>query len=108
MDVTREHNGVTQVNARLGFSRPAEVTEDHEGRGLKRAITRPIDCSFERQFEYHHCTVRDWSAPGQAAPGLQTPRRSWRCQMEPTALRWHSSVDPPLRAWLLRLLLRAL
>lgn len=56
---------VTAVDADLGFARRAEVIDDHEGRGLKRAITRPLGEEFDRQFEYRRCQVQDWSAPGQ-------------------------------------------
>jgi hypothetical protein len=39
---------------------------DHrEQRGLKRAITRPIDYDFSQQFEYQRCKVQDISSPGQ-------------------------------------------
>jgi hypothetical protein len=53
------------VSADLGFTRADEVVEDNDKRGLKRAITRPLDEPFDRQFEYRRCQVRDWSAPGQ-------------------------------------------
>lgn len=72
MDVMSGQDLVTEVEARLGFSRPEEVIDDHEGRGLKRAITRPLDQEFTRQFEYRRCRVRDWSAPGQAPLSLRT------------------------------------
>ena len=55
------------VSADLGFTRPEEVVEDSDNRGLKRAISRPLDEAFDRQFEYRRCAVRDWSAPGEAA-----------------------------------------
>ena len=62
---------ISAVEADLGFSKPGEVVDDHEGRGLKRAITRPIDYDFSRQFEYRRCTVRDLCAPGQPRPDLR-------------------------------------
>jgi hypothetical protein len=62
---------VAAVEAELGFTRPDEVVDDHEGRGLKRAITRPIDYDFSRQFEYRHCQVRDLCASGQPTPDLR-------------------------------------
>jgi hypothetical protein len=72
MDVMSGRDLVAEVEARLGFSRPEEVIDDHEGRGLKRAITRPLDQEFTSQFEYRRCRVRDWSAPGQPRPGLRS------------------------------------
>jgi hypothetical protein len=56
---------VTAVEANLGFARPGEVIEGHDERGLKRAITRPLDARFEQHYEYRRCQVRDWSVPGQ-------------------------------------------
>ncbi|CAA0104862.1 Uncharacterised protein [Halioglobus japonicus] len=53
------------VNADLGFTRPEEVVDGNDARGLKRAVTRPVDEEFSRQFEFRRCQVRDWSAPGQ-------------------------------------------
>ncbi len=55
---------VLAVEANLGFTRAGEVIDDDDGRGLKRAISRPLDGDFARQFEYRRCRVRDWSAPG--------------------------------------------
>ncbi|MCB1690215.1 MAG: hypothetical protein KDI33_17085 [Halioglobus sp.] len=63
---------VVAVDANLGFSRPDEVIDDVDDRGLKRAITRPIDEPFSRQFEYRRCQVRDWSAPGQPPLNFRT------------------------------------
>ncbi len=62
---------VSTVEAELGFSKPAEVVDDHEDRGLKRAVTRPIDYDFAEQFEYRRCKVHDLCAPGQPAPDLR-------------------------------------
>jgi hypothetical protein len=59
------------VEADLGFSKSGEVVDDHEGRGLKRAITRPIDYDFAQQFEYRRCKVRDLCAPGQPTPDIR-------------------------------------
>ena len=53
---------VTSVEANLGFTRPGEVIEDDDERGLKRAISRPLDAELARR-----CHIRDWSAPGQPA-----------------------------------------
>jgi hypothetical protein len=61
---------VAAVEADLGFSKPSEVVDDHEGRGLKRAVTRPIDYGFSEQFEYRRCKVHDLCAPGQPMPDL--------------------------------------
>jgi hypothetical protein len=72
MSVQLSNETVAEVTAELGFSRPQELVEDNAGRGLKRAVTRPIDYQFDKQFENVKCRVRDWSAPGQAAPNLQT------------------------------------
>jgi hypothetical protein len=72
MDVATEHQAVSEVTAELGFSLPAEVIEDHEGRAIKRAATRPLDYGFELQFEKRSCRVRDWSTAGQPQPGLQS------------------------------------
>jgi hypothetical protein len=63
---------VVAVDANLGFARPEEVVDDQDGRGLKRAITRPLDEAFARQFEYRRCQVRDWSAPEQPSPNFRT------------------------------------
>lgn len=62
---------VTAVEAHLGFARPGEVIDDHDERGLKRAITRPLDAEFARQYEFRRCEVRDWSAPGHPPLNLQ-------------------------------------
>ena len=62
---------IAAVEAELGFSKPSEVTDDHEGRGLKRAVTRPIDGEFAEQFEYRRCKVRDLCASGQPTPDLR-------------------------------------
>jgi hypothetical protein len=72
MDAVSEYDVVTSVEVNLGFSRPAEVIDDHEGRGLKRAITRPLDDDFDRRFEYRRCRVRDCCAPGQPRPSLRS------------------------------------
>jgi hypothetical protein len=69
--VASEFDTVTAVEAELGFSRPAEVVDDHEKRGLKRAVTRPFDYEFSEQFEYRRCTVQDLCAPGQPTPDLR-------------------------------------
>lgn len=61
---------LSTVEADLGFSKPGEVVDDHEGRGLKRAVTRPIDYDFEQQFEYRRCKVHDLCAAGQPTPDL--------------------------------------
>lgn len=65
-------NALAAVTAPLGFSRPEEVVEDYDNRGLKRAVTRPLDGEFDVQFELRECTLHDWSAPGAAAPDLLT------------------------------------
>lgn len=62
---------VSTVEADLGFSRPTEVVDDDEGRGLKRAVTRPINYDFSRQFEYRRCKVHDLCAPDQPTPDLR-------------------------------------
>lgn len=46
------------------------MVDDHEGRGLKRALTRPIDYEFSEQFEYRRCKVHDLCASGLPAPDL--------------------------------------
>ncbi len=71
MDVGSRHDPVTVVDVNLGFSRAEDVIADHEGRGLKRAITRPVDHDFDQRFEYRRCRIRDWSAPGQPRPGFR-------------------------------------
>ncbi len=63
---------VTSVEANLGFTRPGEVIEDDDERGLKRAISRPLDAEFARHYEYRRCHIRDWSAPGQPALNFST------------------------------------
>lgn len=63
---------VTAVEARLGFTRPGEVIDDHEGRGLKRAITHPLDDEFAQRFEFRRCHINDWSAPGQPPLNFRT------------------------------------
>jgi hypothetical protein len=63
---------VTAVEANLGFARPGEVIEDHDARGLRRAITRPLDAEFAQQYEYRRCQVRDWSSPGQPPLDFRT------------------------------------
>jgi len=62
---------ITAVEVDLGFSKASEVVDDHEGRGLKRAITRPIDYDFEKQFERRRCKVQDLCAPAQVQPDLR-------------------------------------
>lgn len=62
---------IRAVETDLGFARPTEVIEDHEDRGLKRAITRPIDTDFSRQFEYRRCKVHDLCASGQPVPDFR-------------------------------------
>jgi hypothetical protein len=63
---------LTSVEAQLGFTKPGEVIDDHENRGLKRAITHPLDEEFVRQFEFQPCQIRDWSAPDQPALNFRT------------------------------------
>ncbi len=70
-DSVSEQDVVTSVEVNLGFSMPGEVIDDHEGRGLKRAITRPADYDFDQRFEYRRCQIRDWSAPGQPRPSFR-------------------------------------
>lgn len=60
------------VRASLGFSRPAEVVEDYDNRGLKRAVTRPLDGDFDAQFEMRECALNDWSRRGAGALDLLT------------------------------------
>ena len=60
------------VRAPLGFSRPAEVVEDYDNRGLRRAVTRPLDGDFEAQFELRECTLKDWSLRGRDTLDLLT------------------------------------
>lgn len=60
------------VEADLGFSRPAEVVEDEGNRGLRRAVTRPVDQDFSRQFEYRRCQIRDLCGAGHPQPGLRS------------------------------------
>jgi hypothetical protein len=52
MDVGSKRDVVSVVDVNLGFSKVGEVIENHEGGGLKRAITRPLDYDFDRRFEY--------------------------------------------------------
>ena len=70
MENVMAQTATAEVEVSLGFSRPEEVVPDHEGRAVKRAISRPIDSEFEQQFEYRQCRARDWSAPGQPALDL--------------------------------------
>ena len=72
MELASEPGVISEVEAQLGFSRPEEVIDDHDGRGLKRAITRPLDSEFTEQFEYRSCRLRDWSAPGQPTLSLRS------------------------------------
>ena len=60
------------VEADLGFSRPAEVIEDDGSRGLRRAVTRPVDQDFSSQFEYRRCQIRDLCGAGHPQPGLRS------------------------------------
>lgn len=60
------------VEADLGFSRLAEVVDDDEGRGLRRAITRPVDLEFSSQFEHRRCQIRDLCGAGHPEPGLRS------------------------------------
>ena len=60
------------VEADLGFSRPAEVVDDDGSRGLKRAVTRPVDQDFSSQFEYRRCQIRDLCGAGHPQPGLRS------------------------------------
>ncbi|NND67635.1 MAG: hypothetical protein HKN19_08615 [Halioglobus sp.] len=62
----------TTVKAPLGFCRSGEVVDDYDNRGLRRAITRPLDSEFARQFEVRECTLNDWSARGRGALDLIT------------------------------------
>ena len=55
----------------MGFYRSAEVIDDQEGRGLKRAVTRPTDHDVAQHLEYRRCRIRDWSAPGQPRPSFR-------------------------------------
>jgi hypothetical protein len=73
MEIATDNNSVVSaVDAVLGFSRPDEVDAGRNDRGLRRAVTRPLDMEFSQQFEYRHCRVRDWSAPDQPDPELLT------------------------------------
>ena len=67
---SNNNNAVAAVDAALGFSRPDQVDAGRNARGLRRAVTRPLDTEFSEQFQYHQCRVRDWSAPGQPSPDL--------------------------------------
>ena len=60
------------VEADLGFSKPAEVVKDEGSRGLRRAVTRPVDQDFSRQFEYRRCQIRDLCGAGHPQPGLRS------------------------------------
>ncbi|MBK6738873.1 MAG: hypothetical protein IPG64_13695 [Haliea sp.] len=57
-DVSRSKPGLYQAG---------EVIADDDERGLKRAISRPLDAEFARHNEYRRCHIRDWSAPDQPA-----------------------------------------
>lgn len=63
---------VLEVQANLAFSKPEEAIKDDERRGMKRALTRPIDAQFETQFEKHSCVVRDLCQPQWESPTLQS------------------------------------
>lgn len=77
MATMTEHPQIPTVQAQLSFARPDQVVDDHEGRDIKRAITRPIDEEFSNQFEYRDCDVGDLgqadSTPGSLqAAGFET------------------------------------
>jgi hypothetical protein len=72
MDAVSSGDAVTTVQANLGFSRRDEVIEDQAGRGLRRAITRPLDQDFARQFEYRRCQLRDLAVPTQSEPRFRS------------------------------------
>lgn len=67
-----EYSPVPEVHSRLAFSLPSEVQQGRDARGLRRAVTRPLDYDFETQFEYRDCRLKDWSLPGVPAPDLLT------------------------------------
>ncbi|MFT4615008.1 MAG: hypothetical protein ACI9NT_002160 [Bacteroidia bacterium] len=70
MSAAKPETSPTPIRANLGFVRPDQVVEDFDNRGLKRAITRPIDSVFESQFEYRECELNDWSAAGRESLDL--------------------------------------
>ena len=70
MEGLSEVHSVTAVKAELGFSWPSEVVDDHDVRGLRRAVTRPIDYDFSQQFEYRQCKVQDLCASDQPSTKL--------------------------------------
>ena len=98
---------VTSVEANLGFTRPGEVIEDDDERGLKRAITRPLDAEFARHNEYRRCHIRDWSAPDQPAlnfremgfESISLARSTWSTGDEGDWFR-QRPTPPPIPIWL--------
>ncbi|MFT4518097.1 MAG: hypothetical protein ACI9JM_000474 [Halioglobus sp.] len=72
MTSVSQNAALTEVEVSLGFSRPEEVTKDHEGRDLNRATTRPVDGEFSDQFEYRRCLIRDLTTVDEAPPNILT------------------------------------
>lgn len=67
-----EHVAPRIIQAPLSFTRAEEIVDDDANRGLKRAVTRPLDGDFHTQFETHECALNDWSAQGHGALDLLT------------------------------------
>ncbi|MDZ7785089.1 MAG: hypothetical protein U5K56_19795 [Halioglobus sp.] len=72
MAVGSENIATRIIQAPLSFTRAEEIVDDHDTRGLKRAVTRPLDGDFETQFETRQCALNDWSARGRGALDLLT------------------------------------
>jgi len=62
-----ETNAPRMFQAPLSFTRAGEVVDDLDSRGLKRAVTRPLDGDFETQYETRQCALNDWSVQGRGA-----------------------------------------
>lgn len=60
-----------QVPAPLGFTKPGDVSPDHERPGLLRARTRPLNADPNAVFDFPICLLNDLTSSECADPGLE-------------------------------------
>lgn len=58
--------GTAEVHGSLCFTRPTDVVDDHERRGLLRAGATMFDANGAEIFAAHDCVIRDCAQPGVA------------------------------------------
>lgn len=57
-----EQSHYREVTASIAFSKPSDVSADHERKGLLRAAPHSVYANADDALEFHPCRVRDWAS----------------------------------------------